>query len=359
MTAPTGDRTAEFRWLALLAATAALIWLTWSILSPFVEVLVWAGVMAILFQPVHRRLLAWTGRPSLASLLSVAVVLVVVMLPVVLVTVAVLREMSEIVNEFEGAFARLTTDPATAATAHRLLDAARRYVDIDALLSPDRLRDLAGRASQELVARSAGILGGVVGFFVSAGFTIFTLFYLFRDGEAMIDRLPGLMPLDRSRAEHLLRRTHEVVRASVQGVLIIAILQGFLGGAMFAIVGVPSPLLWGVLMTALSTVPVGGSALVWGPAAAILIATGAYGRGLALLAFGALVIGALDNVLRPRLVGGRAGMHDLLIFFAVIGGMRAFGVAGLLLGPVILAVTMSLLGGLFEEKADAGAAAPG
>jgi predicted PurR-regulated permease PerM len=139
-----------------------------------------------------------------------------------------------------------------------------------------------------------------------------------------------------------------VISASVNGVIVIALIQGTLGGLMFAVLGVPSPLLWGVIMTVLSMIPMVGSGVVWLPTAVVFLVTGHWAKAAILAAWGVLAIGTVDNFLRPRLVGGRTQMHPLLIFFAVLGGLQVFGIVGLLLGPVVVAITMALLA-VFRE----------
>lgn len=133
------------------------------------------------------------------------------------------------------------------------------------------------------------------------------------------------------------------VDASVYGVIVLAVIQGILGGLAFLVLGLPDPFVWGAVMVVLSTIPVTGSFLVWGPAAVYLAATGRWGAALLLAAWGLLVIGLIDNFLRPKLMGQKARVHELLLFFAVLGGLVVFGVAGLVFGPVLLAVTLSLL----------------
>ena len=171
-----------------------------------------------------------------------------------------------------------------------------------------------------------------------------------------MQRLPDVLPLDRTRSRKLLHRAHEIVTASVYGVVVIAIIQGALGGVMFAVLGLPSPIVWGVVMTFLSTIPMLGSGIIWGPAAVVLGVTGQWWKMGALTIWGALVIGTIDNFLRPRLVGKRTRMHDLLVFFSVLGGLAAFGVIGLLLGPVVLGMSMVLFEATFGDGAAAGAA---
>ena len=140
-----------------------------------------------------------------------------------------------------------------------------------------------------------------------------------------------------------MQRTGEIVSASVYGVVVIAVVQGTLGGLMFWVLGLPSPLVWGVVMIVLSTIPMLGTFLVWVPAAIFLAVTGHLVKALVLTFWGAVVIGMADNLLRPRLVGDRAQMHELLIFFSVLGGLQVFGVLGILLGPVVVAIGLSLL----------------
>jgi predicted PurR-regulated permease PerM len=215
-----------------------------------------------------------------------------------------------------------------------------------------------------IAGRTLGFVGGAVGFVVEIFFVIFTMYYLFRDGERMREAVHGLMPLDDRRAHEIIDRTQEVISASVYGVLVIALIQGTLGGLAFWALGLPSPLLWGVVMVFLSMIPMAGAFVVWVPAAIYLVATGHWGKAIMLTVWGALVIGSVDNFLRPKLVGEKTRLHELLIFFSVLGGLQVFGVIGLVLGPVVVAITIALLdvlrqadGGpeeetLVEEQAD-------
>jgi len=135
-------------------------------------------------------------------------------------------------------------------------------------------------------------------------------------------------------------------------VLVIALIQGTLGGIMFAILGLPSPMLWGVVMVIMATIPLAGAAVIWAPAAAILFVAGHPTKAAILFVFGALVIGTIDNFLRPKLVGERSNLHPLFIFFSVLGGLSAFGLIGLLIGPVVLAIAMGLIDALTAVEAE-------
>src|SRR2546423_654234 len=169
------------------------------------------------------------------------------------------------------------------------------------------------------------------------------MYYLFRDGERLRAAVHNLLPLEDRKAHEIIERTGEVIGASVYGVLVIATIQGVLGGLAFWALGLPSPLLWGVVMIFLSMIPVAGAFVVWVPAAIYLVIMGHWGKAVVLAAWGTLAIGMVDNVLRPKLVGERTRLHELLIFFSVLGGLQVFGIIGLVLGPVIVAITIALL----------------
>jgi predicted PurR-regulated permease PerM len=351
------DDVRRARWLALLVVTGISLVLCWRMMQPFLEVIAWASVLAVIFFPAYRGIRTWVRRPWAASALAVLLVVATVLAPLVFVSTAVLNELQGMAASVKESLDRLRSDPQAAAQLQSRLDRLRGTVDVESILSEENVSGYATRASQWLLERSAGFVGGLLSILASFGFAIFTLFYLFRDGETLVTRLPSVLPLDRSRAEALLRRAHEIITASVYGVVIIAVIQGTLGGIMFAILGLPSPMLWGVVMTFLSTLPMVGSGLVWGPAAVALGVTGQWGKMAVLVVWGALVIGTVDNFLRPRLVGSRTRMHDLFVFFSVLGGLAAFGIIGLLLGPVIVGVTFVLLDAVFGEALGPAAAA--
>jgi predicted PurR-regulated permease PerM len=182
-----------------------------------------------------------------------------------------------------------------------------------------------------------------VGVIIQMFFVIFTMYYFFRDGDNIARTVRDSLPLEREQADSILTRTREVIDASVYGVITIAIIQGTLGGLAFWLLGLRSAIIWAVVMTFLSMVPMLGAFIVWVPAAIYLALTGHWMKALLLAAWGTLVIGMIDNFLRPKLVGSRTRLHELLIFFSVLGGLNVFGVLGVVLGPVVLAITLALI----------------
>jgi predicted PurR-regulated permease PerM len=324
-----------------MAATGIALYLCWKMLEPFVAVLAWATVLVVAFYPVHRRLLARTKRPGTSALVSCLLVVVTILLPVTLIIFALVHEMSGFADNLKANVSALL-DPNSPVTG-RFLNWLGQYVNVEQLRSQDFLAERLKGISGALAGRTLGFVGGVVGVIIEIFFVIFTMYYLFRDGHRIVNALPDVLPLERAQSEKILARTREVISASLYGVLVIAAIQGALGGLMFWVLGLPSPLVWAVVMMMLSMIPMAGAFIVWVPAAIFLAVSGFWVKAIILTAWGALVIGTVDNFLRPKLVGEKTKLHELFIFFSVLGGLKVFGILGIVLGPVVLAITLALL----------------
>jgi predicted PurR-regulated permease PerM len=336
------QRPIQARWIALLVATALALYVCWLMLQPFVNVLAWAIVLVVVFHPVHRRLLARTKRPATSALLSSLLVIFVILAPLTLISLMVFNQISGIAHNLQdnsgGGF--LNQDSPVIGPALRWLG---QYVDINQALSQEAIVERLKGMSGAIAGRTLGFVGGLFGALVQIFFVIFTMYYLFRDGDRIAKALPDILPLERTQSVAILERTRNVISASLYGVLVIAIIQGALGGLAFWALGIPSAIVWAVVMIFLSMIPMAGSFVVWVPAAIYLAATGHWGKAIVLAAWGALVIGTIDNILRPKLVGEKTKLHELFIFFSVLGGLHVFGVVGIVLGPVMLAITLALL----------------
>ena len=329
------------RWWLLLIVTAISLYLCWRMVQPFLRVILWATVLVIVFYPAHRRLVQRIGRPWLAALISCALVILIILVPVSLITLAVINELSGAVQAVQ-AGVNYVLDP-NSRLSGPVLNFLGRYIDINQLRSEEflveRLRGLTG----QLAGQTLGFIGGLVGAIIQTFFVIFTMYYFFRDGDNISRTVRDSLPLDREQADSIMSRTREVIDASVYGVITIAAIQGTLGGLAFWVLGIRSAIIWAVVMAFLSMVPMLGAFIVWVPAAIYLGLTGHWTKAIILTAWGTLVIGMIDNFLRPKLVGSRTRLHELLIFFSVLGGLNVFGVLGVVLGPVVLAITLSLI----------------
>jgi predicted PurR-regulated permease PerM len=327
------------RSLGLLVIFAIAAYLCWLMLQPFVGVLLWAIVLVVVFYPAHRRLVAWTGSPGSAAALSTLLVILTILLPVLLVTYAVAHELRGAVEHAQGGIGRILDIPAIQPFV-RWLD---RYVDVDAWRSNDYVAERLQVWSAVIAGPTLMFVGGVVSALVQMLLVVFTMFYLFRDAEPLREAIYDIVPLEYEQSNDIVIRTRDVIGATIYGVLAISAIQGTLGACIFYLLGLPSPLLWGVVMFLMSMIPMAGAFVVWVPAALYLLLTGSYIKALALAVWGVLVIGSIDNFLSPRLVGRRARLHELLIFFSVLGGLQVFGVLGLVLGPVLAAITLALI----------------
>jgi predicted PurR-regulated permease PerM len=327
--------------VALVAVLLAALYVCWLIFQPFFNVLLWAAVLAVVFYPLHRRIQERTTKPVVAAGVSTLLVVLLILLPVTFITVAVVRELSGAATAFQSS--DRTLENSLPPGAVWLLDRAGQYIHIDREAARVFMIERMQTWGTALAASTLVVVGGVVGAIVQMVLVVFTLFYFFRDGDRIVKAAYELVPLQRAQLQDIITRTKEVVGATVYGVLAISAIQGVLGTFIFWALGLPSALLWGVVMFFLSMIPMAGAFLVWVPAAIYLALIGAYTKTIVLVVWGVVVIGSIDNVLSPRLVGRRASLHELLIFFAVLGGIQLFGVLGLVLGPVTVALTLALI----------------
>ena len=330
---PTG------RTLGLLVIFALAAYLCWLVVQPFVGVLLWAIVLVVVFYPAHRRLATWTGSPSSAAALSTLLVIVTILLPVVAVSFAVAHELRGAVDQAQGGLGRLLDLPALQPVIRWI----GGYVDLNAFRSSEYVAEHLQAWSAAIAGPTLLFVGGVVNALVQILLVVFTMFYVFRDGEALRHAIYDIVPLEYEQSHDIMVRTRDVIGATIYGVLAISAIQATLGTTIFFILGLPSPLLWGVVMFLMSMIPMAGAFIVWVPAALYLLLIGSYVKAIVLAAWGVLVIGSIDNFLSPRLVGRRARLHELLIFFSVLGGLQVFGVLGLVLGPVLAAITLALI----------------
>jgi predicted PurR-regulated permease PerM len=215
------------------------------------------------------------------------------------------------------------------------------------------LRHYAALAAEFVAARLGTILRNSAVFVFHLGVTILAMFYLYRDGSSMVERLREILPFETAHRDRMLGDARNLIFASVTSSLVAAAAHGTLGGIAFAMTGIKTPIFWGVMMGFFSFVPLVGSALIWVPVALSLMAGGHLGRGLVLVLFCAVIVGAVDNMIRPWLISGRTQMGGLVVFISVLGGIAAFGLLGVVLGPIIVAAAASVLE-LYAADAHAG-----
>jgi len=333
----------ENRGLLLLLVTVSLA-LGW-ILLPFYGTILWASIIALLFAPVFRWLMArLKGRRTLAALLTLFIVLVVVIVPFTLLSAALAREAMGVYDRVQSG----ELNPAL--YFHRIFDALPGWkmalldrfglADFDTLQR--RLTEGVAQATQFIASRALGIGQYTFTFVADLFITAYIAFFLIRDGDSLMHAVRRAIPLSPEHRKELLGKFATVLRATVKGNLLVAAIQGALGGIAFWFLGVGAALLCGVLMAFLSLLPAVGAALVWFPVAADFFIIGAVWKSVALFAYGALVIGLVDNLLRPILVGRDTRMPDFVVMITTLGGMAVFGINGFVLGPTIAAMFIAV-----------------
>jgi predicted PurR-regulated permease PerM len=331
-----------------LSVAAVLAYLTFRILAPFLSNILWAFLLAFLLFPVTRRIRRLTGerRGLAASLMTVGVTIGVIG-PAITVAVAFVRQAADLVQKLSQMASRyqiagvedLLKLPLVGSVvgwleAHFPLDAARIH---------GWLLDGLRAAIQFLVAHSGTAVAGALGILADLALTLFVLFFFFRDGDGMVETSIQVLPVEAGRKKELVTYLDDVIRAVVVGTVLTAVVQGSLIGVAFWITGLPSPVVFGALAMVASFVPFVGTGLVVVPAVLYLWAGGVVWKTVFMLVWGAVVAGSADNFLRPLLISGRARIGTLTVLFGVLGGLAAFGLIGLFLGPVVLSLVLSLI----------------
>jgi len=333
-------------------ALLLLIYLVFRIVEPFLEPLAWSAVLAIFFYPVHERILRRL-RPNPAALWSTLGVTVLLIAPALVVLVYTTRQAVDATARLES----VLLDPQKALPSHAIdwirhqLPQAWQGTDFS-----QPLRQGAERIGAFLASRLGALVKNLFTFFVDLFIVIFALFFMFRDGDEIVRGLSHLAPFDESIQEDIVRESRDLIFASVAVALVIALLQGALGGLAFTIGGISSPIFWAVLIAFFSLVPVVGSALIWVPAALFLAFSGHWGKGLAVVVICGAVAGVADNIVRPLLLRNRTHLNELFLFLGVLGGLEVFGLLGLVIGPTIVAAAMGVFR-VYVEHRDRTAAA--
>ena len=321
----------------LLAVSLAFFWLIRSFMQP----IFWAVALGIVVYPLHARLQQRLhNRKALAAIISVVAVVIVVILPLIGLAAAVANEGAALYDRMQAG----GIDSLYARIQQRLPQAAALIERVG--IDPARLEEQAQQAAvtvtrtiaERALSIGSGTLRGTVFFFLM----LYLLFFFLRDGPRILDALVRALPLGDQRERHLFGRFAEVSRATIKGTVVVGIVQGTIGGIAFAVLGLGAPVLWGTVMALLSILPVVGTALVWLPAAIVLFVNGQIFGGLALIFVGVFVIGLVDNLLRPVLVGRDTQLPDYVILLSTLGGLAGFGLAGVVIGPTIAAFFLSI-----------------
>ena len=314
--------------------TALGLYLCWLLAKPFLAAAAWALALAVVARPLHRRLERLL-RPNLAALISIFVIVLILLAPGAFL-------IQQLADEARSGLAIAGEN----LNSTRLYEAAERYPSIAKALHWAQQRfDLDQefrRAAGQLAGRASGVLGGSIRLVTNIVIMFVTLFYFLRDREKLLRLLSRLVPLSTAETDELFRRVSETIHATLYGNVIVKLVQGLLGGLMFWILGLPAPVVCGTAIALTAMIPIVGTSLIWGPAAIALLLQGSWMKAAVLILWGGLVVSLMDNLLYPILVASELRLHTLGVLFSIFGGLLAFGIAGAVLGPIILASTVAL-----------------
>lgn len=333
----------RFYTLIMLSVIGVLLYLNYQVFQPFLTSIAWALVFCVVFYPAYIFILKRVRIKALASLLTLLLIMAVIIGPFSYLAIDIVNEIQELIG---------TTETGS-------------IEDLRSLLSDERVKDIAARVqpyigmkgatAEQLIIENAKKAGGVIIEKLSAGFgnvlsltvnfifMAFTIFFLLKDGPDFFNRIREYIPFSEEQKDKLVAQAKDLIVSTIYGGVIVAIVQGILGGLSFLILGLGSPVLWGGVMAVMSFVPLFGTSIVWMPASLILIIQGAYLKGIALVFIGVFVISMVDNILKPLIIGGRTKMPTVIIFFSVLGGIKFFGLLGLVFGPLVFALLLSVL----------------
>lgn len=324
-----------------------LVLITWAffdVISPYFSAILWAAILAVIFNPVKNKLRSRLGeRGGLASLITLGIICLIVFIPLMAIisslafeTNVVYTKLSQNDTRFPEVVAKIIAHLphwATGFLADHNLNSATQI--------QKKLSDIALQGGQYLAGSAFMIGKGTFGFAISFVIMLYLLFFLLKDGPWLVRQILDALPLSDAVKQHLFAKFAAVTRATVKGTVVVALVQGVLGGIAFAIVGIDGSVLWGVLMGFLSLVPAIGSAIIWVPAAVFLFATQQIWQGVFIVGFFVIIVGLADNLLRPLLVGKDTKMPDYLILISTLGGMEIYGINGFVIGPLIAALFLA------------------
>jgi predicted PurR-regulated permease PerM len=357
LTLPADDGRSERRFWARLGAVlmlAALGYVVWRIVTPLWQPLAWAMLLGSLLAPLNLRLAnRLGGRTRLASSVTMLLAVLLFILPFAAVAGAVAVQAAQLLSRLEGQMPDMSQGLSLGLTHLPWLERALAWIDANTTISLAQLQgwliEGTRRLLEGLVSSGGTFVMGALGTAASFVLMLFVLFFVLRDGPAVAQQVVQMLPIEDRRRARLRQHLADVTRAVFLGIGLTALVQGLLVGVGFWIAGLPSPLVFGVVAALVALIPMVGAALVWVPGVLFLAARGEYGYAIFLAVWGAVVVGMVDNFLRPMLISGRADVPTLAVFVGVMGGLAAFGFIGLFLGPIVLGLLVALFRYQSEE----------
>ncbi|MDA8161375.1 MAG: AI-2E family transporter [Desulfobacteraceae bacterium] len=343
------DDTQKFVVFLATGITLFILILGLMLFAPFLHPIAWAIVLTLFFYPVYQKIrLLLRGKEGLASLFMCLLIIAFIILPVFTLLGSLTNEVIRVYQEFQANIGSQGSGPLVNLRAYPLINKLLFHI-MTALKLHDEsvieqiISELTKRLSESFVAQGTVVFKNVIGVIFQGLLMLVTLYYLFKDGGRFLNEFKGLLPFHDAEIERFSKIVSDVLYATLYGNILTAVIQAWLGVFILWALDFSAPLLWGIVMGIATFIPILGTALVWVPATLYFFMVGMYIKGAILLSFSLLVISQIDYFLRPYLISGKTQLHSLFLFFSILGGLDAFGLLGLILGPIIIALCVSIL----------------
>jgi predicted PurR-regulated permease PerM len=333
----------RFYFITLTFLVIVLGYLSYQIFKPFLSPIAWAIVLSLVFYPIYAFLLRYIKWRSVASLITLVMILLIIMGPFSYISFLLVKELKTISEYMEGERFESIQKALEYPSVKALVDRITSMFNITEAELNKAIVDNISEAGKELISRITKGVGDVVTVALNFIFMAFTIFFLLKDGAMFFKKVRDYMPFSEEQKDRLTTQVHDIVISTVFGGVVVAIIQGTIGGFAYYFLGIPSPVVWGVATSIASFIPLIGAFAIWGPATVYLFLQGAVLKGVALAIIGVFGISLIDNILKPIIIGTRTKMPILAIFFSVLGGIKLFGLIGLIMGPLVLAIFVSVV----------------
>lgn len=332
----------RFYFVTLLFLLGTLGYLTYEIMSPFFAAIAWSIVISIIFYPVFVFISRRIRIRAISAAMTIVLILIILIGPITYLTLLLIDEVQVVAVRINDSNADLLKEVVQKMNSSPLFEKMRTYTGAEDLISEavilENVKKVGKGLLQEVSLRIPNILAAVIDFI----FVVFTTFFFLKDGPGFLSKAKDYMPFNETQKERLAGQIKDMIVSTVYGGVVVAIIQGILGGIAYAFIGIEAPVMWGMAMSVMSFVPLLGTFAIWGPTSIYLIIEHSFARGIGLLLFGVFVISMVDNILKPLIIGSRTKMPTIVILFSVLGGIKLFGVIGLIMGPLITAVFISV-----------------
>ncbi|MCH9031489.1 MAG: AI-2E family transporter [candidate division Zixibacteria bacterium] len=329
-----------------LGLAAVILYLFYNLVSPFFAPVAYAAILVVVSYPVYVRVLARIKSPVAASVIMCAVVTIAIVAPLIYLLAALTGEAESALDYLTEMYRSGEISQLLAKFSFPGIEALKekiaQYADPKSLELESIVVNVLSTVSKTIGSQLTTLIANTGKSLFYFGLMLFSMFFFFRDGAGIISQLGRLIPLPANQIDVRIAEVRNVIEATIFGGIVVALLQGVAGGVLFAGVGLNSPVFWGAMMAFLSFLPIVGAFIIFVPAGVILIIGGSLVKGIIVLAVGAIVISQIDNFVRPWLIAGRTSIHTLLLFFSILGGIAMFGLLGIVLGPVIAAITVAM-----------------